>query len=174
MAEPVLAIVVAAASNGVIGRDGGLPWHLPADLRHFRDVTMGKPMLMGRKTFESIGRPLPGRTSIVATRDPGWSAEGVRVVTSVEEGLALGREIATADAVDELMLVGGAQLYAALLPRVQRIYLTQVHMEVRGDAHFPLLDDRQWREVTREDHAADEKNPCSYSYRVLERQVAVI
>ncbi len=172
---PRLAVIVAAASNNVIGRDGGLPWHLPADLKHFRDITMGKPMLMGRKTYDSIGRPLPGRTSIVVTRDAGWSAaDGVHVVHSEEQGLALAEELARGQGLEEYMLIGGAQLYASLLPRAQRIYLTRVQVEVHGDACFPALDASAWREVSREDHAADDKNPSAYSFIVLDRAVTVI
>ncbi|TGD75764.1 dihydrofolate reductase [Mangrovimicrobium sediminis] len=172
---PRLAVIVAAATNDVIGRDGGLPWHLPADLKHFRDITMGKPMLMGRKTYDSIGRPLPGRTSIVVTRDTAWSAPaGVHVVYSEEQGQALAAELAREQGLEEYMLIGGAQLYASLLPQAQRIYLTRVQVEVRGDARFPALDAGEWREVSREDHAADDKNPTGYSFIVLDRVVTVI
>ena len=120
-----IALVVAAADNDVIGRNNALPWDLPADLAHFRRVTMGKPILMGRKTFESIGRPLPGRSNIVISRDPDFSADGVRVVDSVDAALELAEHIALIDGSDELMVIGGAQIYALTLPRAQRLYVTR-------------------------------------------------
>ncbi len=158
-----LSLIAALADNGVIGRDNGLPWRLPADLRHFKALTMGKPILMGRRTCESIGRPLPGRHNIVLSRDPAFRAEGCTVVRSVDEALA------AAAGSDELMVIGGAQLYALLLDRADRLYLTLVHAEVEGDARFPEFDRDAWREIGREDFAADENNEYDYSFVVLER-----
>lgn len=149
--------------RGVIGRDGGLPWHLPADLKHFRRVTMGKPIVMGRKTHESIGRPLPGRENIVVSRSPAYRAPGCRVVAS----LARAHEVCRGAA--EMMVIGGAALYREALPLARRVYLTEVHTEVEGDVHFPPLDRRQWRECSRENFDADERNCHPYSFVLLER-----
>ena len=128
-----LSLIVAAARNGVIGRNNALPWHLPEDLKYFKQVTMGKPILMGRKTFESIGRALPGRSNLVITRNGEWQAEGVQVVRSLEAALSLAEDIALIDGVDELMVIGGAQIYAEALPRAERIYLTEVDADVDWD-----------------------------------------
>lgn len=160
----MISIVVAMDRNRLIGRGNALPWHLPADLAHFKAVTMGKPILMGRKTYESIGRPLPGRHNIVITRNAGFAAPGCTVVTSVDAALA------AAGAVPEIMLIGGAQLYAELLPRVGRIYVTRIDAAFEGDAWFPALDDGDWVETARSDHDPDERNPYPYSFRVLERR----
>ncbi|WCL53566.1 dihydrofolate reductase [Gimibacter soli] len=159
-----LEIVVAMAANRIIGRDNGLPWHLPADLKHFKAVTMGKPVVMGRKTFESIGRPLPGRRNIVVTRNADWRAEGVDATTSLEAGIALAGE-----ASDTVMVIGGADIYRQALPKVGRIHLTEVDVLVDGDASFPALDSAEWREVTRESHPAEEGRPA-YSFVTLERR----
>ncbi len=164
-----LAVIVAAAENGVIGRDNGLPWHLSEDLRHFKRVTMGKPLVMGRRTFESIGRPLPGRTNIVVTRRGDFRPEGVRVAASLEEALALAEQVARADGVGELMVIGGAELYAAALPRADRLYLTEVHARVEGDTMLPPIDWREWRELSRERHRAVPPDPYDYSFVVFER-----
>lgn len=164
-----LSVIVAAARNGVIGRNNALPWHLPEDLRYFKRVTMGKPIVMGRKTWESIGRPLPGRTNIVITRRPDYAAEGARVVGSLEEALSLAEDIALIDGTDELLVIGGAEIYRAALPLASRLYLTEVHADVPGDAYLPEVDWAQWREVSRESFAASETNPYDYSFVVYER-----
>lgn len=164
-----LAVIVAAAENGVIGRNNALPWHLPEDLRYFKRVTMGKPIVMGRKTFESIGRPLPGRTNIVITRDGGWRAEGVKVVHSLDEALALAEDIALIDGATELMVIGGAEIYQAALPRAKRLYFTEVHAEVEGDARLPAIDWSDWGEVSRDRYTASGANPYDYSFVVYER-----
>ena len=158
-----ITLIVAMDRNRLIGAGNRLPWHLPADLAHFKRTTLGKPVLMGRRTFKSIGRPLPGRHNIVLTRDPRWRAEGVSVVHSTDEALR-----AAGDA-DELMVIGGAELYRQMLPRADRIHLTQVGHAFEGDTWFPELAPGQWRELSREDHAPDERNPWPYSFRVLER-----
>ncbi|MHA7815915.1 MAG: dihydrofolate reductase [Pseudohaliea sp.] len=165
-----LAMIVAAAQNDVIGRDNALPWRLPEDLRYFRRVTMGKPVIMGRRTFDSIGRPLPGRCNIVVTTNPAFEAEGVRVVHGLEEALAVAAEVAEADGVEEVMLIGGARLYALALPRVERIYLTRVHGDIPGDVVLPPVDWAQFREVAREEHAACGENPWAYSFLVYDRE----
>ena len=158
-----ISIIVAMGANRVIGHDNRLPWHLPADLKHFRQITMGKPLLMGRRTWESIGRPLPGRISIVITRDGGYEAEGCIVVHSVDAALR------AAQGHDELMVIGGEQLYRQLLPQADTLYVTLVDGEFPGDAFFPELDQSEWREVERRDHAPDEKNAQTCSFLRLER-----
>ena len=160
----MISLVVAAADNGVIGRDGGLPWRLPADLRHFRALTMGKPVVMGRLTWESIGRPLPGRRNIVMTRQGAYTAEGADVVATVDEALA------AAGNADEIMVIGGAQVYAEFLPRAGRIFLTRVHAEPAGDARFPPVDETEWYETSREAHGADADHEYAFSFIVLERR----
>lgn len=165
-----VALIWAMSRNGVIGRNNALPWHLPEDLRYFKRVTFGKPVIMGRKTWESIGRPLPGRANIVITRDEGFQAEGARVVHSLEQALSVAQSIALLDGVDEAMVIGGAEIYALALPLAQRLYLTQVHAEVEGDACFPALDLSGWQEVGREDFAAEGPNPYDYSFIVYDRK----
>ena len=159
----MISLIVAAAENGVIGREGELPWRLSDDLRHFKAVTMGKPIVMGRKTWDSIGRPLPGRQNIVITRQAGFEAPGCDIVSSTEEA------VAAAGDVDEIMIIGGSQVYASFLPAADRVYLTRVHAEVDGDAHFPALDEDTWRLVSDERHAADDRNEFDYSFRLYER-----
>lgn len=158
----IVSLVVAAAENDVIGRNNALPWHLPADLKYFKTITMAKPIVMGRKTWESIGRPLPGRHNVVITRQP-LAIPGCTVVHSLEEALQ-----ATADAA-EVMVIGGAVIFASALPMARRVYLTRVHAMVDGDTFLPALDPAQWREVSRQDCSADEKNAYAYSFLVLER-----
>jgi dihydrofolate reductase len=158
-----LSLVVAMARNGVIGRGGGLPWHLPADLRHFRAITMGKPIVMGRRTHLSIGRPLPGRRNVVLSRDPAFAAAGCEVFPSLTAALA------ALAAVEEVMVIGGAALYAEALPRAARIHLTSIEADIPGDVHFPPCDPSAWREVACEAHAADERHAWPYRFRVLER-----
>jgi dihydrofolate reductase len=165
-----LAIIVAAARNGVIGRGNALPWHLPEDLKYFKRVTMGKPIVMGRKTFESIGRPLPGRTNVVISRNPHFTAKGIAVVDSLDAALALAADIALIDGVDELVVIGGEQIYREALPRTQRLYLTEVHADVEGDAVLPPIRREEWREISRERHGASGANPYDYSFVVLERE----
>lgn len=160
-----LSLVVAMDINRVIGIDGDLPWHLPSDLRYFRDITMGKPIIMGRKTHESIGRPLPGRKNIVVTRNPDFSADGCEVVTSLHAGLVLASDA------PEIMMIGGATLYVDTLPMAHHIYLTEVHAEVEGDTWFPAIDENLWREISRADFFADHRNQYDYSFVVYERNL---
>jgi dihydrofolate reductase len=161
--------MVAMASNGVIGRDNGLPWHLPEDLRYFKRTTLGKPVIMGRKTFESIGRPLPGRPNIVVSRSADWSASGVAVVDSLESALASAQALAAASGAEEVVVIGGAQIYAAALPLASRLYVTEIHAAVAGDTWFPPLDPACWREIAREEYAATPDNPYPYAFVVHER-----
>ena len=157
-----IAIIVAMAENRVIGIENRLPWRLPADLRWFRQQTLGKPVVMGRRTFESIGRALPGRDNLVISRDPTYAAVGCRMAHSIDAALT---RVATAP---EVMIIGGASLYQQLLPRAHRLYLTTVHTEIEGDAWFPAIDPAQWQ--TREVHtvAADSENPIACTMQVLE------
>jgi len=155
--------VVAAARNGVIGRDGGLPWRLPADLQHFKRLTLGHPVLMGRRTWESLGRPLPGRTNLVLTRAEGYVAPGATVVHSLDEALAV------AGPVPVLMVIGGAELYRQCLPRAAVLHLTEVHADVEGDTRFPAWDRAAFRETWREEHAPDDRHAHAYAFVRYER-----
>jgi dihydrofolate reductase len=160
-----VSLIVAVASNGVIGREGGLPWHLPADLKHFKRTTMGHHLIIGRRTWEEVGLPLPGRTMVVVTRSRNFAPDGVCVVRSVEEALAL----ASSD--EEPFIGGGAQIYRIALARdlVDRIYLTRIHSEIEGDTIFPEIDLDAWRLVSEEHHEADKKNKYPYSFLVYDR-----
>jgi dihydrofolate reductase len=162
----MLSLIVAAGENNEIGKNGRMPWHLPADLRHFKTITLGKPVIMGRRTYESIGKPLPQRRNIVVTRDLAWRAEGCETAHSLPEALVM------AAGEPELMLIGGGQLYREALPRAQRIYLTRVHATFDADTFFPVLDVTQWREVAREAHPVDESNTYACSFLLLERKAA--
>ena len=160
----IVSIIVAVADNDVIGRDGGLPWHLPADLKRFKRLTSGHQMVMGRRTWDSIGRrPLPGRPTIVVSRDPSFVAEGAQVARSVEEALEL------AAGADEVFIAGGEAIYRAALPVADRIYLTRVHACFDGDTHFPAFDANDWQVVVEERHEPDEKNPYAHTFLVHER-----
>jgi len=162
----IVSLIAALTDEHVIGIDNRLPWKLPADMRWFRRHTLGKTVLMGRKTFESLGcRALPERRNVVITSDRGFTAEGAEVVHDIEQALALAR-----DEGEELMVIGGASFYDQMLARADRLYLTYVHADIKGDAWFPRFDAAQWREVERQDHAADEKNPHPYSFVILERR----
>ena len=164
-----LAMIAAQSLNRVIGINNKLPWYLPGDLKYFKQVTLGKPIVMGRKTFESIGRPLPGRTNIVITRDIEWAHPGVRVVHGLDEGVELAESLAHIDGVEEAVVIGGAEIYSLCLPRADRLYLTQVHAEVEGDAFFPAFNPDDWHEVARDDFKAEGPNPYDYSFIVLDR-----
>ncbi|GAB3838413.1 dihydrofolate reductase [Hymenobacter jeollabukensis] len=159
------AIVVARADNGVIGRDNQLPWHLPADLRHFKQLTSGHPVVMGRRTFESIGRPLPNRRNIVVTRQVDWRAEGVETAHSVLAALEAAR---ASDA--EVFVIGGAEIYREALPAVDTVYLTEVHHAPAGDAVLPDFPAETWREESRERHEPDEKHAYAFSFVTLRRR----
>ena len=161
----MIAIIVAVAENNVIGKDNQLIWHLPADLRHFKQKTMGHPMIMGRKTFEAIGKPLPGRTTIIVTRQTDFKVEGCLVVHSVEEAIAKGKELD-----EQISVVGGAEIYKQALPFVDTIYLTRVHHTFEGDTYFPELQDEDWEQVSEEYHEPDEKNNYSYTFLELRRK----
>lgn len=164
-----VSLIVAASENGVIGRGGVLPWRLSTDLKLFRRLTMGKPLIMGRKTFASIGKPLDGRDNIVLTRDAGWSAEGVHVAADLDAALVLAERLAQARGVEEVMVIGGAEIYRAALPRAQRIYLTRVHATVEGDTTLPGLPAAEWREAGREALPQGPKDEHAATLVVLER-----
>lgn len=165
----LLSVIVAVADNGVIGRDNALPWHISEDLKYFKRITLGKPIIMGRKTFDSIGRPLPGRANIVVTRNSDYAAEGVHVASSLDDALALAADIALIDGVEEALVIGGAQIYEEAIPRADRLYLTEVHAEVAGDAFLSPIETGEWREVSREERVAEPPNPFNYSFVVYER-----
>lgn len=152
----VVSLIAAMAKNRAIGLDNRLPWRLPEDLAHFKRTTMGKPVIMGRKTWESLGRPLPGRLNLVVTRNPDWQADGCVAVASLDAALA------AAGPVDEAFVIGGAELYGHALARADRLYLTEIGIEVAGDAFFPEFDRTGWREAWREDHRND-----TFSYRFV-------
>lgn len=174
MAIPALILVVARGSNGVIGRDGGLPWRLRSDLQRFKAITVGKPCIMGRKTWESLPlKPLPGRLNVVLTRDEGYETEGrsrgALVCTSLDEALEIAREHAADDEVDEICVIGGVALFEATLARAKRLYITEVDAAPEGDAVFPAFDESQWTETLSESHPAGEKDDHNFTFRVLER-----
>jgi dihydrofolate reductase len=160
-----VSLIAALARNRVIGRDNRLPWRLPADLRRFKQLTMGHTLLVGRTTFESIGRPLPGRTMLVASRQEGYAPDGVRVVRSVQEALDVARE----GGETELFVAGGAEIYRQTLPVADRLQLTRIEEDVRGDAYFPEYDETQWKLMDRQDHEPTEETPFAWSFQVYDR-----
>ena len=159
-----VSLIVATDDGGGIGLRGGLPWHLPDDLRRFKALTLGKPVVMGRRTWDSIGRPLPGRLNIVVSRDPRLAIQGATVVGTLEAALA------AAGGVPEVCVIGGAEIYRLALPLADTVHLTEVHANVGADTHFPSLDPAQWVEVARERRAADERHAHAMSYVTLRRR----
>lgn len=157
-----IAIIVAMGNNHVIGKDNQIPWHLPADLQYFKQITLGKPIIMGRRTFESIGKPLPGRHNIVVTHNQQWTADGVSIAHSLDSALELAKDA------PEIMIVGGSHLYQEALPLAQRLYITYVDINTDGDTFFPTWDPKTWHEVSRESHSADARNPIDYCFCVYE------
>ncbi len=162
----MISLIAAMARNRVIGKDNAMPWHLPADLAHFKRVTMGKPVIMGRNTYESIGRPLPGRKNVVISRNPDYSPEGCVVVSSIDAALAECAEV------DEVMIIGGGQLYQAMLPHADRLYLTLIDSDLDGDTQFPDYTGYDWKVVDTEHYAADERNQYDLEFVTLDREVA--
>jgi dihydrofolate reductase len=160
---PEVTLIVARADNGVIGKDGGLPWHIPADLRHFKRVTMGTPMIMGRKTFRSLPRLLPGRRHIVLTRDPSWTADGAEVALDADEALMLAGE-------GRISVIGGAEIFELFADTATAVELTEVHADAEGDTIMAPFDRTQWKEVSREEHPAEDGRPA-FSFVRLERKV---
>ena len=161
--NPRVSLVVAMAKNRVIGRNNTLPWHLPADLKHFKALTMGHHIVMGRKTYESIGKPLPGRTSVVVTRNPELKIEGCTIARSLEQALAA----CAGD--DEIFVVGGAELYAQAMPLADTLYVTEIQRDVEGDAHFPEFNRGEWREVSREMRSQQQPQPLEYHFVTYRR-----
>jgi dihydrofolate reductase len=159
----MISIIVAVAQNGVIGAGNRLPWHLPDDLKRFKALSMAKPVVMGRRTFDSIGKPLPGRTNIVVSRQPGLAIAGTIVTPSLDAALA------AAGAVPEVVVIGGAEIFRQVLPRTDVVHLTRVHAHVAGDVMFPELDPGKWRETAVEHHAADERHQYAFTFVTLER-----
>ena len=170
-----IALVVARGSNGVIGRDGNLPWRIRSDLQRFKAVTIGKPCIMGRKTWESLPlRPLPGRLNLVLTKDESYheseKAKGCVVVTSLDEALSMAREQAADDDMNEICVIGGAAIFEAALPRAKRLYITEVDAAPDGDVLFPAFDENDWTETLNEAHPAGEKDDHAFTFRTLERR----
>ena len=164
----MISYVVAVSRNGVIGREGGLPWHISSDLKRFKEITMGKPVVMGRKTWDSLPRtPLPGRRNIVITRQRGFAPEGAEVTATPEEALALCGEA------PEVAVIGGGEIYRLFWPLVDRLYLTEVDLEVGGDTHFPAVSPAEWREVGREVHPRGEKDSAAFTLRILDRMTKI-
>lgn len=164
-----ISLIVAVAENGVIGRNGALPWHVPSDLKTFRRITMGKPVIMGRKTYDSIGKPLPGRDNIIVTRDAGFSADGTERAATVDDALDIARRKATERGVDEIIVIGGAEIFALTLPLANRIYLTRIHARPDGDVTFPEPDSRAWREISRSPVPPDPRDDAAATLLILER-----
>jgi len=162
----IITLVVAASRNNVIGKDNQLLWRLPNDTRYFKNVTWGMPVIMGRKTFESLGKPLGGRTNIVLTRNSGWKAQGITTVKNLDDALFLAKEMD----VKEVMVIGGGEIYKMAMPKAGRIHITRVEADLEGDAYFPEIDPLLWKLVSREDHPADEKHQYAYSFQVWERR----
>ncbi len=172
----MLSMIIAAAQNRVMGTDNQMPWHLPNDLQYFKKVTMGKPMIMGRKTYESLGKPLPGRPHIIITRQPNYvppnANEQVQVVSTIEQAISAAEQLLKDSAHDEAMVIGGAEICNLAFPYADRLYLTEVHAVVEGDVFFPEFDKNNWQEVSRENYPACEKNPFDYSFVVYEKRPA--
>jgi len=160
-----ISIIVAMAQNRTIGINNTLPWRCPADLKHFKSLTIGHHMIMGRKTFDSIGKPLPGRTTVVVTRNPELKIDGCIVTHSLEQA------IAACAGDEEIFIVGGAELYAQTLPLADTIYLTEIQQDVSGDAHFPAFNQQQWRETAREAHTQEAPQPLTYHFVTLQRSI---
>jgi dihydrofolate reductase len=167
--EPALAIIAAVAENGIIGKDNALPWRLSTDLRRFKAVTWGKPVIMGRKTFESIGSPLPGRTTIVVSRDPAFSPQGALVVRDLDAALDAAEASAVSMRASEIIVAGGAEIYAQTIDLADRLYLTTVHAAPDGDTRFPDINEAEWKAVVTERLRASDRDTAATTYRVLDR-----
>jgi dihydrofolate reductase len=161
--SPIITLIAARARNGVIGRNNQMPWKIPGEQAYFKRMTMGSPIVMGRKTWESLGRALPGRHNIVVTRNPAFTATGADVVSSLDDALKIAGDV------EQIFVIGGAQLYAAAMPRANRILLTEIDADFDGDTFMPALDRNKWRETSREVHPPTTERPFSYSYVVYER-----
>ncbi len=162
----ILSLIVAVSANNVIGKDNKLPWHLPNDLKYFKNTTWAMPIIMGRKTFESIGKPLPGRTNIVISRNTDWKADGIKSVQSLDQAIELSNRLQ----VKELFIIGGAEIFNTSLPLARRIYLTRIHQEFDGDVFFPNVNEENWTLVSNRDCEPDEKNAFKHSFQIWERK----
>jgi dihydrofolate reductase len=165
-----VSLIVAMASNRTIGLDGGMPWHIPEDLKYFKQVTLGAPIVMGRKTYEAIGRALPGRANIVVTRDTAFAGVGIDVVHTLEAALKKAEAIATLEGRDEIFIIGGAQIYQQALPLADRLYVTEIHQSLDGDAAFPEINRADWIESRRELHTPEQAGKPAFSFVVLDRK----
>ncbi|MEN5246358.1 dihydrofolate reductase [Brucella pseudintermedia] len=168
--KPIVSIIVAAAENGVIGRDNDMPWRLSTDLKRFKALTLGKPVIMGRRTWESIGRPLPGRPNIVVSRNNGFQVEGASTVGSLDEAIALGQRQAADMGAGEVCIIGGGNIYAQAFPLADRIHLTRVLANIDGDTHFPEIDPQVWQVVSQEDVPAGDRDSHPTRYFVYEKR----
>lgn len=166
-----ITLVCAMAENRVIGKANGLPWHLPVDLKRFKSLTLGHPMVMGRLTFDSIGKPLPGRTTIVVTRNSAWKHDGVLTASNVDEAIDLAKNCAKKESLNQVMIVGGAELYKQTIARATVLYVTEIHMSVDGDAYFPEIDLSVWQEHGREHIAPESENTPACSFVEYRRRV---
>lgn len=169
MTAPKISLIAAVADNGIIGKDNELPWRIKSELQYFKATTKGHPIVMGRKSFESLAIPLPDRTNIIISRNPDYRAADCTTVGSLDEGLAVARDVALRDGVDEIFIGGGAEIYRQTLPLADRLYLTEVHLAPEGDTRFPAFDRAAWHEVKREFHAAKNGESADYTITVLER-----
>jgi len=165
-----IAMIAAVARNGVIGNEQDIPWRIPSDFAFFKRTTMGKPMVMGRKQYETVGKPLPGRTNIIVTRDPDFRAEGTVVVHTLDEALRRAAEIAARDGVNEVMIIGGGTIYEQLMPRADRLYISHVDLEPEGNVHFPPIEPELWRVVEEPEVASDPRDAAQYRVKVYERR----
>jgi dihydrofolate reductase len=168
--DPIIALIAAVAENGVIGKDGAMPWRIPSEMRSFRRITLGKPVIMGRKTFASLKKPLDDRDNIVLTRHRDFAPQGAIAVESVKQALKVATDCARARAVEEIMVIGGADIYTALLPFAARIYLTRVHAAPEGDVHFPKIDPGAWTEIESAHHPREGADAFDYTATILERR----
>ncbi len=164
-----ISIIVAMDEGRVIGNEGGMPWHLPADLKFFKSVTMGKPIIMGRSTYQSIGKPLPGRTNIVITHNSSFKADGCRLAHSIDEALAIAED----ESAEEAIIIGGGGIYEQTLAQIERLYITYIAAHLVGDTHFPVIKPEEWKEVSRQQHIADGDNPFDLEFVILDRIKAV-
>ena len=165
-----IAMIAGVAENGVIGSHQTIPWRIPSDFAYFKRMTMGKPIVMGRKQFETVGKPLPGRTNIIVTRQQGYQPEGTLVFSSIDAALAEARSIAAADGVDEIMIIGGGEIYAQLMPQADRLYISHIDLHPEGDVRFPAIQPEEWVVVDLPEITPSEKDSASYRVKVYERR----
>ncbi len=168
--QPKIVFHFAVADNGVIGKDNDMPWHVSSDLKRFKALTMGKPLLMGRRTFESIGRPLPGRANVVITRDETFSAKGILIASSIENAMEICEQDADVKGVDEIAVIGGGSIYKALWDRADRLYVTHVHAEPEGDTFVPDIDEQVWKQISKDETVQGERDSAPMTFAIYERR----